>query len=148
MAWMRDLDGFMPRWLTMGGWGGDPWHASSDKGGTTFLYPGAIFGTEGTYPSLRLKVLRNTMQMIEELLLAAKRGRGGKKALERRVNRLLGMDEQAWFTRRPAYVTKKSPKDWTGADFATEEPPIAGWKEFSPAAWRKLRRLAADLASR
>ena len=147
MAWMRDLDGFMPRWLTMGGWGGDPWHAAPEKGGTTFLYPGASLGTEETYPSLRLKVLRNTMQMIEELLLAERHLRGGKKALQRRVSRLLGLRMDDWFPKRPAYVTRKLPEAWTGADFATEEPPIADWRKFSSTAWRKVRQLAADLLS-
>jgi len=157
MAWMRDLDGFMPRWNTMGGFGDDPYHAVPGKGGITFLYPGARFGSEATFPSLRLKVLRNAMQVIETLRLAAKGARrsapssrprgGGPAAVKRKVNRLLGVARGDWFPKRPAYVTEKLPKDWTGADFATEEPPLAGWQQFSPDAWRALRQLALTMVS-
>lgn len=146
MIWMRDLDGCMPRWLTMGGWGGDPWHNVPEKGGTTFLYPGAKFGTDDTYVSMRLKVLRNALQMIDEFASAIQRGKR-RSAVKNRVNRAIGIKQAAWYPRRPGYVDKKKPKDWTGADFATEEPPLAGWQDISTATWRRLRSLAATLAA-
>ena len=145
--WMRGLDGFMPSWLTMGGWGGDLWHQVPGKGANTFLYPGAELGSEETCPSLRLKVMRNALQTVDLLQAAAGRLRGGAAEARGRVCRLLGFRMSDWFEKRPAYVEKKLPKDWVGADFATEEPPVAGWQKVSAAGWRALGRLALDLAA-
>ena len=144
LMWMRNLDGFMPRWCSLG-WGREPWREVPDKGGTTFFYPGAELGSEATFPSLRLKVLRNALQTIDALEAASDRARGEKGAVRRRINRLLGIPNRAWFVPRPAYL-KKPPKDWTNADFATEEPPAVAWRSFSADQFRALRRLAASLA--
>jgi hypothetical protein len=145
--WMRGLDGFMPAWLTMGGWGSDLWHQVPGKGANTFLYPGAELGSEETCPSLRLKVMRNALQTVDALAAAAARLRGGAAEARGRVCRLLGFRMSDWFEKRPAYVEKKLPKDWVGADYATEEPPVAGWQKLSATAWRALGKLARESAS-
>jgi hypothetical protein len=145
MAWMRDLGGIMPRWLSLGGWGADPWVNPPDKGGTTFFYPGARFETEETYPSLRLKVLRDAIQVVDALQLAV--GGGDAAPIKERVNQVIGFKSGDWYPKRPAYVTEKKPKDWTGADFATEEPPLAGWRQIGAPMWRQLQSLASELAA-
>lgn len=145
MIWMRDLDGFMPRWLTMGAWGADPWRHTGDRGATTFLYPGARFGTDDTYVSMRLKVLRNALQIIEGFDAAAKSATGGAAGVKDRVNEVLGFTTASWYPKRPGYVDQKPPKDWVGADFATEEPPLAGWEGIPTTTWRQLQRMALDL---
>jgi len=146
LMWMRDVDGFMPRWASLM-WGGDTWHDVPDAGGTTFFYPGSEFGTEDTYPALRLKVLRSSMQIIDHLEMAAGRARGGKGAVKAKINRLLGLKPADWTPKRPRFVDEKEPKDWVGADFATQEPPAAGWGKFGPGIWRDLRAMALALAS-
>jgi hypothetical protein len=145
--WMRGLDGCMPSWLTMAGWGDDVWHNVPGGGGTTFMYPGAELGSEETCPSLRFKTLRSGMQIVDLLQAAAGRSRNGGAAVRARVNKLLGFKTNDWFQQRPAFAEKKLPKDWVDADFATEEPPSAGWAKISPAKWRELARLATRLAA-
>jgi hypothetical protein len=148
VMWMRGLDGFMPSWMTMGGWGqGDLWHEVPGKGGNTFAYPGAELGSEQTCPSLRLKVMRNALQTVDLLESAAKRSRGGAGAVRDKASRLLGFKPKDWWEPRPAYVEKKLPKDWVGADFATEEPPVAGWEKIPAARWRALGSAALKLAA-
>ncbi|MGQ9662023.1 MAG: hypothetical protein ACUVWX_06765 [Kiritimatiellia bacterium] len=148
LMWMRYLNGYMPAWCSTGAWGADPWRKPADKGGITFLYPGAEFGSEETFASLRLKVQRNALQMVDEFHLAAQRPGSSLSSIRRQINKVLGISDSAWFARPPAYVEKKLPKDWVGADYATEEPPLAGWDRFSTEQYRALRRLALDLVSR
>ncbi len=147
LMWMRDVDGFMPRWASLA-WGGDTWHAPRDAGGTTFFYPGAELGTEETYPALRLKALRNSMQTIDLLERASRRKGTSKNKVKSKVNRLLGVKPPDWHAKRPKSADTKLPKDWTGATFATTEPPSAGWQKFDTGKIRELRDLAIDLAGR
>ncbi|HOX08614.1 MAG TPA: DUF4091 domain-containing protein [Planctomycetota bacterium] len=144
VMWMRGLDGFMPAWCSMVGWGGDVWHDVPGKGSTTFLYPGSELGSEETCPSLRMKVMRNAMQTVDLLDAAARRSGGA--AVRGKVSRLLGFRPADWYMKRPAYVDRKLPKDWVGADYATEEPPAVGWQKVPSSGWRALGRLAAGMA--
>lgn len=147
LAWMRDLDGYMPHWCTIGGWGQDPFREGFENGASTLLYPGALFDSEETFASLRLKVQRNALQTIE-LLNAAANGRpGGKNSVSAAVNSQLGVTDKDWVTQRPDYADKKLPKDWTGADFATEEPPLAGWAKFTTSLYRGVRDFALKQAT-
>jgi hypothetical protein len=147
VMWMRGLDGFMPTWCSMIGWGGDLWHQVPNGGANTYAYPGAELGSEETFPSLRMKVMRNSLQTVDLLESAARRSRGGAAAVRGKVSRLMGFKFKDWFDKRPAYVEKKLPKDWVGADFATEEPPVAGWQKIPPAKWRALGDAALKLAT-
>ena len=146
--WMLDIDGFMPRWCTTGGFGPDGVVHLGDKGATTFLYAGSAFGSEETLASVRMKVQRQALQMADELQLAAGATRGGKAAIQKVVDKTLGIPHVSWLMKKPDFVDKKLPKDWVGADFATEEPPVAGWQKFSTEQFRTVRALAADLAAR
>jgi hypothetical protein len=146
--WMLDIDGFMPRWCTTGGFGPDQMFGLADKGATTFLYSGAALDSEETFASLRMKVQRQALQVADELQGAADHIRGGKRAVQRKVDKTLGIPHVSWLTKKPDYADEKLPKDWVGADFATEEPPVAGWEKFSTEQFRAVRALAADLAAR
>jgi hypothetical protein len=137
---MLDGDGYMPRWLSMDGWGERAWRGqASEKGASTFLYCGSILGSEETFGSLRLKVKRNALQMVDAFQLAAGRLPGGKKAVQNKVNKALGITLAGWLPTR-----KPDPKD---TDRFTEEPPLAGWQNFTAEQNRRLRTLAGVLAA-
>ena len=131
----------------MGGFGPKGVVGLADAGATTFLYSGAAFGSEETFASLRMKVQRNMLQTVDALQAAAARTRGGKRAVQKKVDKLLGIPHVSWLTRKPKYVEKKLPKDWIGADFATEEPPVAGWEQFSSEQFRAVKALAGRLVA-
>jgi hypothetical protein len=138
MVWMLDGDGYMPRWLSMDGWGEKAWRGqAAEKGASSFLYCGALLGSEETCASLRLKVQRNALQMVDALQVAA--DRIGKPAVRKRVNRELGIPDTGWLPTR-----KPDPGDT--ARF-TEEPPLAGWQQFSAEDNRRVRALATQLAA-
>lgn len=140
MIWMLDGDGFMPRWFSMDGWGEGAWRgSSSEKGAGTFLYCGSILGSEDTFGSLRMKVMRNSLQMMDAFQLAADRIPGGKNKVRSAINKTLGIPFSGWFS-----VKRPDPKDTSQF---TEEPPAAGWEKFTVAQNRSLRELAANLAS-
>ena len=145
--WMLDIDAYMPRWCTAGGFGPKGVKGLADRGATTFLYSGAAFGSEETFASLRMKVQRQALQMADELQLAADKTRGGKRAVQKKVDKTLGIPHVSWLMKKPKYVEKKLPKDWLGADFATEEPPVAGWEKFSTDQFRAVKALAGRLAA-
>jgi hypothetical protein len=135
LMWMRDEQGFMPRWCSLA-WGSDPWHETPSQGFMTFFYPGAEFGTEETYPSIRAKVLRNQMQWVDQLeLAAARRGRGQVKAA---ACRLMGMKPDQWFLKQKKLKT---------GDWGSVEAPVSGWRDVPTAAFRKMRKQALDMAS-
>lgn len=140
MVWMLDGDGYMPRWLSMDGWGERAWRGqAAEKGASTFLYCGAPLGSEDTFGALRLKVQRNALQMVDAFHLAAQRLPGGKQAVKNRINKALRISFKGWLpSRRP------DPND---TDRFTEEPPLAGWQNFTAEHFRRLRVLAGALAS-
>ena len=142
--WMWGADSFMV-WTSMGE-GRDPWHHVAGNGRLRLLYPGSFHGLDEALPSLRMKIIRNMLQTIERLEAAAKRSRGGRGAIKKKVTAAMGRTGlAAWAPPIPAYMAKKLPKDWTGADFATEEPPLAGWQDTSIPQYRDLAALAARL---
>jgi hypothetical protein len=132
---MRDLQGFMPRWCSLA-WGADPWHSTPGGGATTFFYPGAEFGTEDTYPSIRAKILRNQMQWVDQLEVAArKRGRAQVKSA---ACRIMGMKPRHWFLKQKKLRT---------GDWGSVESPVSGWRDVPASVFRKMRVQALDLAS-
>jgi hypothetical protein len=138
MVWMLDGGGYMPRWLTMGGWGENAWRGrNSESGGTSFLYCGAPLGSDDTFASLRLKVQRNMLQTVDALQLAA--DRDGKSKVKAKVNRALKISAAGWLPSR-----KPDPDD---TDRFTEEPPLAGWEKFTAEQYRSIHALAVNLAT-
>ena len=144
--WMLDVDGYMPRWCTTGGFGPEGVFGLSDQGATTFLYSGDAFGSEETFASLRMKVQRQALQMVDRLQVASENIKGGKSEIKKKVNKTLGITRDSWLIKKPDYVDKKEPKDWVGADFATEEPPNVGWKKFTSDQLRAVLAQAEELA--
>ncbi len=139
MVWMQDATGYMPYWSTMGGWGNSGWRDGTDKGSLAFLYCGAILGSEETFASVRLKTQRNMLQAVDMFQMAADKGKGGKSAVKRTINRTLGIPADGWDpSRKPA-------DDDT--DRFTEEPPLAGWQQFEVEQYRTVKNLAITLAS-
>jgi hypothetical protein len=135
LMYMRDLQGFMPMSASLV-WGQDPWHNTPDHGRTTFIYPGSEFGTEDSYPSMRLKSLRNSQQMIDAFEAAGRKL--GRKRVQDRANRILGMKSRQWFI---------APRGKKAANWGSEEAPVSGWKDIPADTWRKLRSSALELAA-
>jgi hypothetical protein len=144
-AWRLGLDGLMPSWASLS-WGGDTWHQVPGSGGTTFFYPGSEFGTEEAYPSLRVKAMRNMMQTVDHLALAAGRIRGGRENVAAQVDRALGFKPGNWYVRRPKGIDKSQPHDWTNASHP-DYVPKAAWSRIAEPRWRALERMALELAS-
>lgn len=145
LAWRLGLDGLMPSWASLI-WGADPWHEVPGSGATTFFYPGSEFGTDDTYPSLRLKALRNMMQTVDHLALAAGRVKGSRQAVAARVDRALGFKPRHWYVRRPKGIDRSQPHEWTNASHP-DYAPKAAWSGISESRWRALERMALDMAS-
>lgn len=138
MVWMLDGDGYMPRWLSMGGWGENAWMGlNSENGGASFLYCGAPMKSDDTFVSARFKTHRNMLQTVDAFQLAA--DKPGKANIKKAVNRALGIPASGWVPSR-----KPDPND---TDRFTEEPPLAGWQRFTADQYRKVHDLAITLAS-
>jgi hypothetical protein len=144
-AWRLGLDGLMPSWASLM-WGDNAWHQVPASGGTTFFYPGSQFGTDDTYPSLRVKAMRNMMQTVDHLALAASRVKGGRAAVAAQVDQALGFRSSDWYVRRPKGIDSSQPHDWTNASHPDFKPKAA-WSRIHESRWRNLPRLALGLAS-
>ncbi len=142
LIWLRDLDGFMPRWASMAGWGGDPWHDLPEKGAATFMYPGGPLGSEETFPSVRLKVLRNSLQTVDALQASVERSGGSKSRLKARVDGLLGRRLGAPARKMRSAATGRKARDWGSEDRAQ-----VGWGGADARRWAALRDFARDSIS-
>lgn len=143
LMWMIDADGYMPCWCTMGGWGASGIYHLPDKGSATFLYCGSEFNSEESFASLRMKVQRNMLQVCDQLQQIAEQK--GKSNIKEKVNKLLGIKQTDWYSKRPDFVTQKLPMEWENADWATQEPPAAGWQRFHDDKFRAIRKMALTL---
>ncbi|MDR1061753.1 MAG: DUF4091 domain-containing protein [Clostridiales bacterium] len=92
------------------GFGEDPLVCPADLGGTSLFYPGSYFGLEGPLPSIRLKVLRNAVQLADLVQhFAAAPARGKLDAI---INAAYGRkSNEDWFTRKPPFVDTP-PRYW------------------------------------
>ncbi len=140
MIWMTDAHGYMPRWCTMASWGSEAWgNKITEDGAATFMYCGSHLGTEETFASVRMKVQRNSIQMVDCFDVGSKQLKSGKRAVKKRINNALGINNQDWFPSRKF--------DAEDTERFTEEPPLAGWQKFSTEQNRKLRQLAVEVVS-
>ncbi len=140
LMWMVDASGYMPVWCSLGAYGAAGWSAQVGNGGTSLLYSGVQFGCEETFASVRLKVQRNAIQTMDLFQSAAERVKGGKGAVKRKINGKLGIPGSGW------YPAKKAGDDDNTEQY-TEEPPLAGWENFSVEQYRGLNQLAINMAS-
>jgi hypothetical protein len=141
-AWMWGIDGYV-HWLAVAP-GEDPWF-HFDGGGTALVYPGERFGLAAPIPSVRLKVQRNAVQDID-LLDAARRGHPLDQ-LKAEVSRLYnGSTPRDWWTRRPP-IADRPPWEWNNADIGEAPQPNRHlFGNIDPAAWRKVREYALQVA--
>lgn len=96
-------------WNTTG-FGPDPLRCPAALGGEALFYPGSHFGIEAPLPSIRLKALRNAMQLAE-LVLSAE-GAPLQGALERCVNNAFGFRGRGdWFREKPGFLDTP-PRYW------------------------------------
>jgi len=101
-------------WNTTG-FGPDPLLCPVEQGGQNLFYPGGYFGIDAALPSIRLKNLRNAMQVTE--LAMALRATPKETEMETLVNGIWGMkDNAAWFMEKPPFINTP-PRYW---DFSPE----------------------------
>ena len=124
--------------------GKDPWF-HFDGGGTALVYPGERFGLAAPIPSVRLKVQRNAVQDID-LLDAARRGHPLDQLKAEVARRYNGSTSRDWWTPRPP-IADRPPWEWNNADIGeAPQPNRRLFRNIDPAAWRKVREYALQVA--
>ena len=105
---MMGSTGFVA-WNTTG-YGPDPLKCPHNGGSELLFYPGDYLGIKAPLPSLRLKVLRNAMQLVD-LAMTYKATRIGDK-LDAAVCKTFGFkDASGWWREKPPYVDTP-PRYW------------------------------------
>jgi len=107
-ALMVGIDGFCA-WNTTG-FGEDYLTLPRASGGECIYYPGVEFGIDGPVPSIRLKALRNAMQVAD----AAKTVSGAPemRKIQAIINRNFGFnDMEDWFCKKPPFL-HEPPRYW------------------------------------
>ncbi|MDI4648251.1 glycoside hydrolase domain-containing protein [Cohnella hashimotonis] len=126
----RGVDGFVywenTKW-------GDGWQETPDaEGSETMFYPGdELFGLEGPIPSIRLKALRNAMQVadcMEQWIGEQPAGLGRERMAEAIVDSF-GLAPGAWWPGKPNFLDRP-PYEWENAMFS--EAPQASLHEGRP----------------
>ena len=141
-TWGRGLNGF-GAWQTVIP-GRDPWFAC-DGAATGAIYPGERFGIEGPIPSIRLKVLRNGIQDIDLLDLAARQAGRLEQA---RAQLLEAVGVPVW-QKPPRVARELPPEDWDSINLQAEHEPIMVPEErLGPGWWAIVRDLAFSAARR
>ena len=96
-------------WNTTG-YGPDPLKCPVEHGGQNLFYPGEYFNIDAPLPSIRLKNLRNAMQVTE--LAQALRATRKEHRMENFINKLWGMESNAdWFVEPPEFINTP-PRYW------------------------------------
>lgn len=114
----RGTDGFVYWESTL--WGED-WHETPVSGGSTALfYPGdQLFGIDGPIPSLRLKILRNAMQVAEsmERWIRERDEEFRRAEMNALICDMFGINTQDWWPEQPEFV-HLPPYEWSGAQLS------------------------------
>lgn len=131
-AFMADVDGFCV-WNAFG-------HGTSDYlkepiADEIIMYPGVRFGILGPLPSIRLKFLRNTMQLMDVLMVTNgyefEIKKGFKRQVKDIVNKQFGfLDDGGWWKETPEFVNTP-PRYWDFSrgglvEYACSPDPAAG----------------------
>ena len=96
-------------WNTTG-YGPDPLRCPVQHGGQNLFYPGEYFNIEEPLPSIRLKNLRNAMQVTE--LAMALRATRKEHQMENFINEIWGMKSNAdWYVEPPEFFNTP-PRYW------------------------------------
>lgn len=107
-CFMTGATGFCSFWNAVS-WGADYLKAPFVNGGQGLFYPGEHFGAGDVLPSLRMKVLRNHMQLVDLMMTAdgldVETANPVRADLEKIVNRCYGYaDNSAWWSEKPAFA--------------------------------------------
>jgi hypothetical protein len=128
----RGVDGFCfwenTKW-------GDRWHETPDDDGqTTLFYPGdRLFGILGPIPSLRLKILRNSMQIADCMEQWIRQQPDARRSqISQLIVDSLGIEPGAWWPGKPDFLDTP-PYEWADAMLSdapraslhTDQPPEA-----------------------
>lgn len=96
-------------WNTTG-FGSDYLNAPKDLGGQVLFYPGSYFGIEAPLPSIRLKSLRNAMQITD--LAMQLEGTPEKSKVDQIINKYFGLEgNKDWWRDKPAFINTP-PRYW------------------------------------
>jgi hypothetical protein len=138
MCVARGVDGFN-YWNTVD-WG-KTWHQNpSNDGGVTLFYPGdKLFGILGPIPSIRLKVLRNAMQVSECMEQWIRTNEDtGRSEMGDIINTAMGVDPTFWWGERPDLVDLP-PYEWTN-ELLSDAAPSAFHKGRSAEIFNQIKQ--------
>ncbi|MDF2652447.1 MAG: hypothetical protein K0Q73_8252, partial [Paenibacillus sp.] len=118
MTVARGTDGFVYWENTY--WGND-WSVTPESGGaTTLFYPGdKLFGIEGPLPCIRLKWLRNVMQVADcmESWIRECPDEARRDEINSLIANTLGVAEGSWWPKQPNFVDLP-PYEWSDAELS------------------------------
>ncbi len=139
ICFMTGATGFCSFWNAVG-WGDDYKKTPFVNAGQSLFYPGFEFGAGHVLPSLRMKVLRNQMQLADLMMTAdgldAEAFDYQRKDLEQIVNECFGYESSdAWWKEKPPFVDTP-PRYWHYGDEVT----LNHYKGRSPKIIDELRR--------
>ncbi len=119
ICFMTGATGFCSFWNTLS-WGKDYLKTPFVNGGQGFFYPGDGFHAGDVLPSLRMKVLRNQMQLADLMMttegLDVETPHPMRKELEEIVNQCFGYQGmEDWWNEKPPYLNTP-PRYWNFED--------------------------------
>jgi hypothetical protein len=134
----RGVDGFVfwenTKW-------GDNWHETPDDDGqTTLFYPGdRLFGILGPIPSIRLKTLRNSMQVADCMEQWIRQQQlSGRTEISHMIEDALGIESGSWWSVKPDHLDKLP---YEGEDASLSDAPRASlFRDQSPETFNDLKR--------
>ncbi len=140
---MMGTDGFT-LWNVQG-FGEDYLATPLDNGRQAIWYPGHEFGYDKPIPSIRLKVLRNCMQLVD-MIKAVEATPLMRKAKDI-INRNYGYDDTSWWKEKPEFINDP-PHTWTNAKLSDANPSINHvGSSLSPVVLDKIRSEILDVLS-
>lgn len=115
ICYMTGATGFCSFWNAVT-WGEDYLSTPFMNGGQTLFYPGKTLSEHHVLPSIRLKALRNHMQLIDVMMmedgLSDEAVRLTRKELEQVINDCYGYpDNEAWWNPKPEFL-EIPPRYW------------------------------------
>jgi hypothetical protein len=108
---MLDIDGFT-LWNSTGFGQKDPLETPEGNGNNIYWYPGSYFGYKLPIPSIRLKALRNYVQMADLMKMA--KGTPKLEKIKEMINGFYNADDSFWWREKPALLNDP-PHTWTNA---------------------------------
>ncbi|MFV0399982.1 MAG: hypothetical protein ACK5LX_05085 [Oscillospiraceae bacterium] len=140
ICFMTGATGFCLFWNAVG-WGDDYLTTPFVNAGQSLFYPGTEFGGEQVLPSIRLKVLRNQMQLADLMMTAdgldIETATPLRSDLEQAVNEAFGYgSNKDWWNEKPPFLDTP-PRYW---DYGDEVYKRNHYEGRSPGLIGELRR--------